>query len=445
MTKAKDTAGKNLTIGERREIEDLLREREPIGGIARRLGRSWSTIADEIKRHRVEQTKHYRVLEDRNICVHRRECRVTELCRIDCVGMRCSLCASTSCNRICPDFDPGTGCPKLAKAPFCCNGCRERLTISCGHKNLFYDADQAQEQADNAKVAGRTGIDCTEEELIEMVTLVKPLLRKGQSLQHIWQTHYPKDLKVSIRTFYRYIDAGVLDITNLDLPKKVKYKPRKKRSKDVPFRPNLAGHTYEDFTALTPETQMSAVEMDCVESSRGSEKAILTLYFRRICFQLMIMMPAHTAECVARALDWVEMLCGKDEFRRVLGLILTDRGHEFIDPALIETGIDGTKRCDVYYCDPLCRGQKGGCEKNHVELRKVLPKGTCFKNLTNAELSVICSHVNSYTRPSLGGLAPVDLALKMLPRDLLEGLAIERIEPDDVILRPSLLMELGLR
>ena len=62
MTKAKDTAGKNLTIGERREIEDLLREREPIGGIARRLGRSWSTIADEIKRHRVEQTKHYRVL-----------------------------------------------------------------------------------------------------------------------------------------------------------------------------------------------------------------------------------------------------------------------------------------------------------------------------------------------------------------------------------------------
>ena len=124
MTKAKDTAGKNLTIGERREIEDLLREREPIGGIARRIGRSWSTIADEIKRHRVEQTKHYRVLEDRNICVHRRECRVTELCRIDCVGMRCSLCASTSCNRICPDFDPGTGCPKLAKAPFCCNGCR---------------------------------------------------------------------------------------------------------------------------------------------------------------------------------------------------------------------------------------------------------------------------------------------------------------------------------
>ena len=39
----------------------------------------------------------------------------------------------------------------------------------------------------------------------------------------------------------------------------------------------------------------------------------------------------------------------------------------------------------------------------------------------------------------------MDLALKMLPRDLLEGLAIERIEPDDVILRPSLLMELGLR
>ena len=88
---------------------------------------------------------------------------------------------------------------------------------------------------------------------------------------------------------------------------------------------------------------------------------------------------------------------------------------------------------------------RDGCRMTHVELRKILPKGTCFEGITNYELSVICSHVNSYTRPVLGGAAPIDNAGKSLPADLLDGLAIERINPDEVVMRPSLLVELGLR
>ncbi|WP_419051479.1 hypothetical protein [Gordonibacter pamelaeae] len=62
-----------------------------------------------------------------------------------------------------------------------------------------------------------------------------------------------------------------------------------------------------------------------------------------------------------------------------------------------------------------------------------------------SKIGVISSHVNSYARPVLGGLAPIALASQVLPEDLLDGLAIQRVEPDDVILRPSLLKELGLR
>ena len=132
-----------------------------------------------------------------------------------------------------------------------------------------------------------------------------------------------------------------------------------------------------------------------------------------------------------------------DEVARAEGL--TDRGSEFLDFKALERSVDGGRRCSVYYCDPLQSGQKGRCEKNHVELRKVLPKGTCFEGITNYELSVICSHVNSYTRPALGGAAPIDIAGKILPADLLDGLAIEKIDPDEVVMRPSLLVELGLR
>jgi len=42
-------------------------------------------------------------------------------------------------------------------------------------------------------------------------------------------------------------------------------------------------------------------------------------------------------------------------------------------------------------------------------------------------------------RPSLGGASPFDLARHVLPAELLEGLGLEHIEPDKVVLKPSLL------
>lgn len=84
-------------------------------------------------------------------------------------------------------------------------------------------------------------------------------------------------------------------------------------------------------------------------------------------------------------------------------------------------------------------GQKGACEKNHVELRKILPKGTSFQDLTPRDVAIISSHVNSYTRPALGGVAPLTLASQVLPSDLIDGLGIEPIPPDDVMLKPKLI------
>lgn len=437
--------GGHLTMADRRMIEDRLRDKEPIGAIAKTLGVDWATVAREIKKHRTTDSPHYKSLGEKNICRFQSNCKVTGICNTDCLNSSCARCSAAVCNRICEDFELIEECPKLSKAPYVCNGCGTRLTIGCRHQNWFYDAALADEEAKWAKVSGRQGVDCTPEQLAEMVRVVKPLLKKGQSLEHIWQTHRG-GFPVSYRTFYRYINLGVLDICNLELPKKVKYKPRKKQAKGkVPFRTSLVGRTFADFRNLSEESQMSAVEMDCVESGRGCDKAILTLLFRRFCFQLMIMLPAQTLGCVKEALDHIEMLCGKEEFRRCFGIILTDRGHEFLDHQALETGIDGDKRCRVYYCDPMESGQKGRCEKNHVELRKILPKGTSFESITNYELAVVCSHVNSYTRPALGGASPYQLASQVLPKDLLEGLAVECVRPDDVIMRPSLFKELGLR
>ena len=61
---------------------------------------------------------------------------------------------------------------------------------------------------------------------------------EGQSLSHIWQTHGSR-FPVGARTFYA---TSISDPRHLQprAPKKVKYKPRRRRKKDeVPFRHSL--------------------------------------------------------------------------------------------------------------------------------------------------------------------------------------------------------------
>ena len=81
-------------------------------------------------------------------------------------------------------------------------------------------------------------------------------------------------------------------------------------------------------------------------------------------------------------------------------------------------------RCRVYYCDPQRSGQKGSCEKNHVEPGRILPKGSSFEALTAFGVATVCTHADNYPRKSLDGKTPYALAAKLIPRRLLDELGI---------------------
>lgn len=70
----------------------------------------------------------------------------------------------------------------------------------------------------------------------------------------------------------------------------------------------------------------------------------------------------------------------------------------------------------MYYCDPLQSQQKGACEKNHVEIRKLLDKRlkVSFDRLDVIDVSHLMSHVNSEPRASLCNRAPKKLIIKLL-------------------------------
>ena len=79
----------------------------------------------------------------------------------------------------------------------------------------------------------------------------------------------------------------------------------------------------------------------------------------------------------------------------LLPVILTDCGSEFTDPLAIKFKKDGERRIRVFYCDPQRSDQKGGIEVTHEFIRRVLSKGAFFDPLTQADVVLTMSHIDS--------------------------------------------------
>ena len=127
-----------------------------------------------------------------------------------------------------------------------------------------------------------------------------------------------------------------------------------------------------------------------------------------------------------------------------MNVLLTDRGSKFYAAKDMETGVDGTTRTRVFYCDPMQSGQKGSIENNHIQLRYILPKQTDLVSLGLTDqdaLNLVLSHLNSAPVEKFGGKSPLEVASFMY-HDLYERLisyGIKEIEKDRIVLKPYLL------
>lgn len=161
--------------------------------------------------------------------------------------------------------------------------------------------------------------------------------------------------------------------------------------------------------------------------------------------QLALPLEEKTAGCVAGALEGVRAILGADGTRRVFRAVLTDNGAEFSDETAVAALLgEGPGETRLFYCDPGRSDQKGACERNHVEIRKLLPKGAGirFDRLAPADLALAMSHVNSEPRGALGFATPARAFRAMLGDDaaaLLEAYGVEDVPMDELDLTPGLI------
>ena len=326
-------------------------------------------------------------------------------------------------------------CPLLDKAPFVCNGCPKRRQ-NCGFKKIFYLAKQAQKQYEQTLVEAREGTPLNSKTFWDMDKVISDGVKKGQHIYHILKTH---NLDVSSSTVYRHIRKGYLSIASIDLARAVKFKERRKSK--LPSIPKEAkkGRSYEDFQNYLVLNQLDSwLEMDTVMGRMGG-KVLLTFNLSFCNFIFARLLDNKTALEVTKHLyDIKNTLHQADkDFFQLFPVILTDNGGEFARVDDIEMDVRGESK--LFFCDPNRSDQKGRIEKNHTLIRDILPKGTSFDNLTQEDINLVCSHVNSVKRAALNGKSAYELFAFTYGEEIPKLLGISKIPAEDVCQSSTLL------
>lgn len=428
------TKYKHLTYDQRLQIQVCLSKNKSFKSIARHLGKDCTTISKEIKNHLIykKSGSSFRPFND---CSIKRDCSQTHLCaKDDCMIKLCKNCST--CYTHCLHYQK-LSCPLLEKPPYVCNGCDKRS--GCTLEKHLYSAQLAQSEYELNRSESRAGVSISEDESIRLDSLISPLIIKGQSIHSICINN--KDsIMYSEKSIYNYVDQGMFSARNIDLPRKVRYRPRK--SKHDSFKVDKAcrtNRTYEDaliYLKEHPDTPIT--ELDSVEGKKGG-KVLLTIHFVEAEFMLAFLRDSNTSQSVIETIDKLYWELRPDVFQKLFKFCLTDNGSEFSNPNAIEFDKEGNRRTYIFYCDPSAPYQKGAAENNHALIRRVLPKGTSFDNLTQEKVQLMMNHINSYARKKLGDLTPYEMMRKFHGVDVLKILGAVLIPPQDVTLHPGLL------
>ena len=410
--------GTHLSLDDRKFIQRGLEEERSKAQIAKDLGKSPSTISKEVKLHRKLKPRRIYGRGTGYFCANRGQYERCRSCKTACDHFEDRICKRRERIGVC------NKCPKLHH---------------CYLDRYFYQASTAHEEYLYTLSDSREGVNLTTSQMIVMAETIGPLLKRGQSVYQIVENH--PELGICVKTLYTYIEAGIFKdygIDNFSLRRQVSM--RKQKSLKPRRQPACYdGHKYEDFLEfrnLHPDIPVT--EMDTLYN-QSEGPYIQTFIFENAPVMIGFLHEEKTSASMAGTLDLLQERLG-DDYGRLFSLILTDRGSEFEKVDLFEINYEtGEIRTNIFYCDPQQPAQKPHVENNHNYVRDIIPNGKNLKKLTQEDLDLMFSHINSTPRESLNGRTPYEVFAFFYGEELLRKLNVTKIGKDAVTLMPFLL------
>ena len=409
--------GTHYTLETRLLIEEYLNEGKTVTEIAKLLHRDRGNLSREIMKHRqLTIPSTFGEVRNCNCCLKRKECHVG------------------NSHRTCDRFELEV-CDKLKSSPHVCNGCTTRS--GCRKAKQYYTAKEANTQYEQTLREARSNMYYTDLELEILNNDFYNLVKQSGSIYHSLRVINVGEFNFKRSSIYRQIKGGLLRLKPTDLPR-ASTRKRKAKSVDRTYKRDIESHTFEDYIEYKGNYPNAIEwEMDCVQGIIGKdEQVFLTLQIVKIKFLFVFVINRQTAKCVTDKLKEFKEALTPELFDKILNILLTDNGHEFLK---LDDMMNVCTITSIFYCHPYSSYEKGSIENNHEPLRRCIPQGVSLSIYNQDEINLLTSNINSMYREELDGACPFDFVEQYIPLETLAKIGLKKVDPKDVTLVPKLL------
>ena len=202
------------------------------------------------------------------------------------------------------------------------------------------------------------------------------------------------------KTFYNWTDDGLVRVKNIDLLLKVRRRPKHPRKE----RKRMLGRSIEERPATVDNREEFGHWKGDGIVGKAHRGQLITLVERKLRIGLLFNAGNREKDKIVAIIDGLQRQYGK-HFKEIFKSITLDNGSEFSDSAGIEKG----NRTITYYAHPYSSYERGTNENWNGIVRRFIPKGRSFDNLTDESLQRINHYINTMPRKSLGYKTPLDL------------------------------------
>lgn len=204
---------------------------------------------------------------------------------------------------------------------------------------------------------------------------------------------------VCTKTLYSYIDQGLLAVRNIDLELKVRLQPKKKRIRQ---NKRIMGQSIEHRPEeIETRKTFGHWEIDTVIGKQSDDKVILTLTERKTRHEILFLLESKTSQAVTDALLNIVKFYGK-QVSQVFKTVTADNGTEFssLSELIQEWG------SLAYFAHPYSAWERGTNERHNGILRRFIPKGKTFENLSFDIIQRVQNWINQLPRKILDYSTP---------------------------------------
>lgn len=192
------------------------------------------------------------------------------------------------------------------------------IKTSVKKNRYFYYAENANNDYRKTLAKSRQDIDFENDEFRKMDKIIKEEIDKGHSFYMIVTGH--PEFNITERTLYYYQEKGYLSCKNIDLPRKVRYRKRKRTvSKNKSERKEnecRINRTHQDFLNYKIANNIKYyVEMNTVEGIKG-HSALLTLNFIPFNFMIACKLESQTISEVTDKINEIKKYLDMNYFTK---------------------------------------------------------------------------------------------------------------------------------